>query len=557
MPRVLPEAAAYLLPPVLHANPTSLCRKGRNAAIGPRPRRGERAEAARAGTPRCSDSKMFRLSHSTASVAIEFDEDGLHKLGRHMVAGHADAAHISRCQAVLRKASSGSSSSLAIESRGANKTGVQRQGRGPWHWLAKGEHDVVASGDCIALNASSSAGMVWTLNSADATSAGSPAGSAAVGVQAGVAAAAAHVYERGDAVLYQTGSGQMVVAQIVGVHHETSPPHYTILCEGSERQTEGDRLGPLDVAAEEPEPPPPAPKWSWCSGREGSNFTNFAPQTSVTIEAAFAAGAKRVAIDEQRHVDFALMRQVRNDDPSRYRAVRRDPPPPPSANAAAGQAASANAAFSQAASANAAASSDGDAHKKRQRVGEAASASATSPPPLLGFALNRLEDAWVASGLVPSAANASTIGLAQLLCARWSQHLGVPLGYALPAACCLASHPARYRSSAPGVRWITTRCSLLAHYAARSPRHRSPRHRSPPRSSPSVLHGALELHIHNFMIDLDFVVECCPAILSVPRVVVLHGDGRPPQARCVRSDPHRFVCLQPPCEVYTHTQRQL
>ena len=55
------------------------------------------------------------------------------------------------------------------------------------------------------------------------------------------------VYSRGDVVFYTTGAGEQVVAQIVGVHNETTPPHYTILAEGSERQTEGDRLAPLDV----------------------------------------------------------------------------------------------------------------------------------------------------------------------------------------------------------------------------------------------------------------------------------------------------------------------
>ena len=70
-------------------------------------------------------------------------------------------------------------------------------------------------------------------------------------------------YNRGDVVFYLTGTGDKVVAQVVAVHHETSPPHYTVLCEGSERQTEADRLSPLDGGGSDPPPPsgarPPPP----------------------------------------------------------------------------------------------------------------------------------------------------------------------------------------------------------------------------------------------------------------------------------------------------------
>ena len=58
--------------------------------------------------------------------------------------------------------------------------------------------------------------------------------------------------------------------------------------------------------------------------------------------------------------------------------------------------------------------------------------------------------------------------------------------------------------------------------------------------------------------QLDFVVHECPAVRSVPRVVVVHGDGMPPQSRCAASEPGRFVFLQPPCERFgTHHSKAL
>ena len=45
---------------------------------------------------------------------------------------------------------------------------------------------------------------------------------------------------------------------------------------------------------------------------------------SAEIERQFIAGADRCALGAERHVDFSSMRQVRNDNPSRYRGVRRE-----------------------------------------------------------------------------------------------------------------------------------------------------------------------------------------------------------------------------------------
>ena len=82
--------------------------------------------------------------------------------------------------------------------------------------------------------------------------------------------------------------------------------------------------------------------------------------------------------------------------------------------------------------------------------------------------------------------------------------------------------------------------------------------------SPGELHGATELHLHNFMIDLDWMCEECPGLaafcaasstagIHVParRVRVFHGDGRPPRSAAVGGG--RVDCFAPPHEQYgTH-----
>ena len=63
-----------------------------------------------------------------------------------------------------------------------------------------------------------------------------------------------------------------------------------------------------------------------------------------------------------------------------------------------------------------------------------------------------------------------------------------------------------------------------------------------------ALDGALELQLHSYLLDLDFLVATYPAIGRVPRVLVLYGDGVCMHARCLRAPEHagRFVLLQPP-----------
>ena len=63
-----------------------------------------------------------------------------------------------------------------------------------------------------------------------------------------------------------------------------------------------------------------------------------------------------------------------------------------------------------------------------------------------------------------------------------------------------------------------------------------------------TLRDALEVHLHSYLLDLDFLVGACPALLKVPKVVVMHGDGRCRSARCLAAPAHRerFVVVEPP-----------
>ena len=82
--------------------------------------------------------------------------------------------------------------------------------------------------------------------------------------------------------------------------------------------------------------------------------------------------------------------------------------------------------------------------------------------------------------------------------------------------------------------------------------------------SADELRGATELHLHNFMIDLDWMCEECPGLAAfcaaastagihapARRVRVFHGDGRPPRSAAVGGG--RVDCFAPPHEQYgTH-----
>jgi hypothetical protein len=64
------------------------------------------------------------------------------------------------------------------------------------------------------------------------------------------------------------------------------------------------------------------------------------------------------------------------------------------------------------------------------------------------------------------------------------------------------------------------------------------------------VHAALRIQVqlHSYLLDLDWVLKACPALGSVPRVLVLHGDGRCLNAACLSDPRHagRFVVLEPP-----------
>ena len=63
-----------------------------------------------------------------------------------------------------------------------------------------------------------------------------------------------------------------------------------------------------------------------------------------------------------------------------------------------------------------------------------------------------------------------------------------------------------------------------------------------------ALSGAVEVQLHSYLLDLDWLVAACPALARVPKVFVLHGDGRCLRASCLRAPEHtgRFVVLEPP-----------
>ena len=73
-----------------------------------------------------------------------------------------------------------------------------------------------------------------------------------------------------------------------------------------------------------------------------------------------------------------------------------------------------------------------------------------------------------------------------------------------------------------------------------------------------IVKNAIQVHLHNFMVDLDFVFELCPTLNCVPNIVVVHGDGRPKQSAPYIRHPQQFLLLQPPCERFgTHHSKMI
>lgn len=103
-----------------------------------------------------------------------------------------------------------------------------------------------------------------------------------------VAAAGGRMFARGESVVYRTRTGGEVVAEVIGVHHDTcaSAPYYTIICtpSGSERQTEGSRLRPLMGMSS------PMPHASTAGdGTHASSSALHSPALAATRAAARAA----------------------------------------------------------------------------------------------------------------------------------------------------------------------------------------------------------------------------------------------------------------------------
>ena len=84
------------------------------------------------------------------------------------------------------------------------------------------------------------------------------------------------------------------------------------------------------------------------------------------------------------------------------------------------------------------------------------------------------------------------------------------------------------------------------------------------------LEDCLELHLHNFMIDLDWICDECPALVRYIRIldthrklVLIHGDGVAPTSAAAtsaaaRGASSRIVCLQPNCERFgTHHSKAI
>jgi len=72
--------------------------------------------------------------------------------------------------------------------------------------------------------------------------------------------------------------------------------------------------------------------------------------------------------------------------------------------------------------------------------------------------------------------------------------------------------------------------------------------------SAGELEGATQLHLHNYLFDLDFVFETCPAlgsfVASGGLVKVFHGDGRPPRSDAATAMPAAVECFEPPTEQF-------
>ena len=150
---------------------------------------------------------------------------------------------------------------LILESRSEkNSTGLRRGGVGDWTWLGKGQRQPLTSGDHIGLDRKLKNGTILVLSHA-----AGPSSSVSV------------------------------------------PP---------------ESVSPAATAAAAV--PPAAPVcWFW---QASGAWHRFGPDVEALLEAAHQRNPSvgTVAVDAQRCVDLRTMRQVRNDDPTKYRAVKRE-----------------------------------------------------------------------------------------------------------------------------------------------------------------------------------------------------------------------------------------
>ncbi|KAL1507420.1 hypothetical protein AB1Y20_008260 [Prymnesium parvum] len=184
-------------------------------------------------------------------------------LGREILG--SEFSYVSRRQAVV---SLEADDTVRLESVGANPTGIRAAGETKWRWLSKGQTAELSVGDEVALSRKVSAHSTLTLVAPSLLAIGSkqPAVEADVGTRA--------VAKAADASM----AGAATSSQSV--------------------------------------------QWRW---KSGSGWSDFSPSQSAAIEDAFVRGESAVAIDEERQVDLQQMRQLRFDDPSRFREVKRFP----------------------------------------------------------------------------------------------------------------------------------------------------------------------------------------------------------------------------------------
>jgi hypothetical protein len=243
------------------------------------------------------------------------------------------------------------------------------------------------------------------------------------------------------------------------------------------------------------------PRWLWLSGRQSDGtalWTEYGLELSATIEEAFTSGLEAAFVDTERLVKFESMRQERHDAPHRSRAVRREPPPVARAPATEQMNIVDLVAHSDARGRDRGAvpasgkrPRSADPAEEQQRP---ASGVKTEASPPVAWRFTRLHPNW----RLPPSVNEGAVQLSDLLSASElegaSEVFGRPhrnwvYGALLTAFVCSTSSP------------------LSARYFFLPPRF--------------ALSPVIQVHLHNYMIDLDWIFETCPALDAF----LLRGGG--------------------------------